>query len=128
LKYIVLYDGWCSFCVNIVRNLKKLSNKKIQYLSFREINAKSLYNIDTQELEKKLHIINVKEKSIKNGADAFLYLCLSTPKLWILVPFIFFSIKIGVGEKLYDFIADKRNIIPSSQCNDSCKVEYNYEK
>ena len=126
MKCTVLYDGWCGFCSSTIAFIKRFcSEDKVEFISFREIPDSESHILVTKErLEEKMHVIQ-KNGEIKNGASAFLSIAKTSPKLWPTVPILYFTIKIGIAEKVYDYIAKNRNIIPNNQCKSgSCKVDY----
>lgn len=124
MKCTVLYDGWCGFCNSIISYIKKFCREdKVEFISFREIPESHLL-VTKERLEEKMHVIH-EDGEIKNGASAFLSIAKNSPKLWPTVPILYLTIKIGIAEKVYEYIAKNRNIISNNQCsNGSCKVKY----
>ncbi|PAD20661.1 DCC1-like thiol-disulfide oxidoreductase family protein [Terribacillus saccharophilus] len=120
----VLYDGWCPMCIKSVTNLKKLDTfNAISFQSFRNPEVLKIYNIDIERLEKRMHSFDKKRKP-KEGIDAFIQIMQRMPLLWLCLPILYTAKFLGFGQRLYDFIASKRNIVPVGQCTDNCSVDY----
>ncbi|BAK18147.1 uncharacterized protein SSIL_3724 [Solibacillus silvestris StLB046] len=121
-KTIVLYDGWCPFCIKSINRFKQLDwFKRIEFKSFREESIVNKYHIEIDKLEKRIHSIT-KNNYIEDGIHAINRICKNIPALWFLILFINFSILFGFGQKLYDWIADRRLLFPTGCNGDSCTI------
>lgn len=123
-KIIVLYDGWCAFCMQSIHGFRKLDLlKRIEFLSFRDENIVRKYQLDITTLEKRIHSIKKSNGVVEDGIDSINRICKNTPLLWIVVPILSVFSAVGLGQKIYDWIASKRTIFPTGGCdNDSCEL------
>lgn len=125
-RIIVFYDGWCTICLKSVRSFKRFDLlNRIDFISFRDSKVIEYYNLNEKMLEKRIHSIkqcNSKYK-MENGIYSINRICKNSPVLWIFVPFLSFATFIGLGQLIYDWIARRRTIFPTSQCEKgSCHI------
>ncbi|WP_432357038.1 thiol-disulfide oxidoreductase DCC family protein [Sporosarcina sp. UB5] len=127
---VVFYDGWCSFCRRSINSLSKLDYfSRIQFMSFRESEIIDQYQLDINKLEKRMGSIKMSNNKLEEGIYSINRICKNIPLLWIFVPLISFASFIGLGHKAYDWIANRRIIMPTGGCNGgSCQVPVNSEK
>lgn len=109
---IVFYDGTCPFCVSSARNLKKLDwMNKLTILDLFSPGLLEKYNIPLEKAINRIQV--VKNGNIrKEGLDAVLLISFDLPLLWIFIPIFWLSIKLGLGSKIYDWIARNRFLFP----------------
>ena len=121
-KVIVLYDGWCPFCKKSIGTFRMIDwLGKLSFISFRETES-NRYEISLLKLEKRMHTVK-QDGKIEEGIDAINRICKQIPLLWVAVPFITLSISLGLGQRFYDFIANRRTIFPTGGCNEtSCEL------
>lgn len=125
-RIIVFYDGWCSFCLKSIKNFKRFDwLNRIEFISFRDQKVIEKYKLDEKMLEKRIHSLlqsNSKYK-MENGIHSINRICKNSPALWIFVPFLSFATLIGLGQLIYDWIANRRTIFPTGQCEGgSCQI------
>lgn len=124
LEMIVLYDNWCPMCKNIKNKIKKLDwLNLITMVGFR--GREEELEIPPKKLEREMHAIILRNNKIVSGFDAFVSISLRIPFLWLLWPLLVFFNIIRVGPKIYTFIANRRNIVPTGHCNKngSCSIK-----
>lgn len=125
-KVVVLYDGWCPICRESIKKLKRFDTfNMVSYKSFRVVENTKDYNVDISLLESRMHAFD-KNKKAKQGIDAFILIIKYMPLLWVTLPFLVIAQKLGFGQKIYDYIANKRKIVPVGQCDsNSCNLPKN---
>lgn len=122
---IVFYDSWCPLCTKIKKRIKRLDwLNKIKMESIREVDE-NIYGVTKEDLEKYMYAINIRTNKIVYGIDAFSAISLRIPILFPLWPILAFVSRIGIGQKLYQYFAKRRLIIPIGKCSDkTCKINY----
>ncbi|MGE7921229.1 thiol-disulfide oxidoreductase DCC family protein [Viridibacillus sp. NPDC093762] len=125
-RIIVFYDGWCSICLKSIKSFKRFDwLNRIEFISFRNKKVIKKYNLDEKMLEKRIHSLKQSNSKYKmeNGIHSINRICKNSPALWIFVPFLSFAALIGLGQLIYDWIASRRTIFPTGQCEDgSCQI------
>jgi predicted DCC family thiol-disulfide oxidoreductase YuxK len=121
----VFHDGWCPLCTAVSERTKKLdARKKVQFVSFREPTVVADYALSPEllmKMEARLYVHDGKDWH--EGISAVLKLARQIPHYWPLVPFIQLPIWTGAGQRLYDFIASRRSIVPTGHCtNGICEI------
>ncbi|HFU4589235.1 TPA: thiol-disulfide oxidoreductase DCC family protein [Bacillus thuringiensis] len=123
-KIIVLYDGYCPMCKNVVTKLKKgdIFNL-LMFKSFREYsNSKAEIGIPLTTLEKRMHSRKLKEEKYVSGIDSIIQICKRVPIMWGILIFLYLGKFMGIGQRTYDFIAKRRMIVPVGHCeNNICE-------
>jgi len=123
LKIVVLYDGWCPFCIKTTNFLKRIDlSRNIEYESFREKSVVDNYKIPATNLEKRMHAIDRNNQAFE-GIDAFILISKNILILFPMLPILIISKKLGFGQKLYDFIAGKR-VLKLTNCENSCEISH----
>ncbi|SDY46153.1 DCC1-like thiol-disulfide oxidoreductase family protein [Thermoactinomyces sp. DSM 45892] len=116
---LVFYDGWCPFCISSIERFKKWDTlKRLEFVSFRDGTVTQDYGLDITKLEVRIHSLDVCYDRLEDGIDTIIKISRNIPLLWVLVPFLYLSVKLGFGNKVYDWIASRRTIIPAGNCND----------
>ncbi|WP_077702129.1 thiol-disulfide oxidoreductase DCC family protein [Virgibacillus dokdonensis] len=121
---LVFYDTWCPICTKSMKTLARLDCfRRLQYESTRNKAVLNEYSLNYEKLEKRMHTIRLKDGKIEEGIDSIFRIVKQIPLLWIAVPFLQLSIWIGVGSKIYDWLASKRKILPVGGCEgDFCRL------
>ncbi len=111
-EVIVFYDGTCPFCVASASNLKKLDwFKKLKIINLFTPGILEKYNIPLEKAMNRIQV--VKNHTIfREGMEALLLISTYLPVLWLFIPFFWLSIKLGLGSKIYDWIARNRFLFP----------------
>lgn len=109
---IVFYDGTCPFCVFSARKLKNLDwMNKLRILDLFTPGILEKYNIPLEKAMKRIQVVKNGDVR-KEGMEALLFISGQLPLLWIFIPFFWLSIKLGIGSKIYDWIAKNRFLFP----------------
>lgn len=122
MKAVLLYDGYCNFCIAIIRILEfvdskiyseqsRVSRVPIQSASF----FKHKYKLTSKELAAEIHLITPKGKVLK-GEKALIKLGDYLPKLKLL--FLIFSTPLG--KSIYNLISRNRRKILG--CSKNCYI------
>lgn len=98
----------------------------IKFKSFRQQENIQNLDIPVDKLELEMYCENIKKQKFYKGIHAIYQICLRIPLLWFFVPFLYISILLGVGDRIYKYIAKKRKIIPIGQCKENiCSITFN---
>lgn len=121
---IVFYDSWCPICKRVKSNIEKLDwLNQVKLISIRSEDIRHL-EIPLKELEKSMYCIYSKNNRIVSGIDAIAAIVIRLPLLSPLWPFIKLSSILGLGQKIYGYIARTRRIVPVNNCEDnSCRIK-----
>ena len=123
-KTIVLYDGWCPICIQSIKRFKQLDwFKRLEFLSFRDKTILTNYPLEMDKLEKRIHSIT-KSGYVEDGIHTINRICKNIPLLWVFILCIYVSILLGFGQKLYDWIADRRFGFPTGCNENSCAIPH----
>ncbi|SHF95656.1 DCC1-like thiol-disulfide oxidoreductase family protein [Ornithinibacillus halophilus] len=122
---VVLYDGWCPLCQKVKSRIEKIDiSNKVYFLSFRDQGVLQGIGISPNEAEKEMIAIDIQKNNLYSGVHSFYQISQKTPLLWFLSPFLFIGIIVGLGDKIYNFIASRRSIVPINQCSvDDCEIQ-----
>jgi predicted DCC family thiol-disulfide oxidoreductase YuxK len=152
---ILYIDGFCRHCVAIgqaIGRLDWLGNVEIR--SFRHEDSFRQYGITPAQMEKAMHLVKVSPRQnasvdqslsvnsptqthpnghtleIRSGYTAVVALGKALPILWLVYPGLLWAQRLGLGERLYTFLAKNRKVVPdSSLClgsTDSCALNPNH--
>ena len=122
-RVLVLYDGHCQLCTRSVETLKRLDLfSLIEFASFRNPDVVSLHNLDAQRLERRMHTKTLRTNDIQEGIDAVIQIAIRLIPLWPMVPVLVVARWLGLGQRIYDFIARYRMILlsPTTCVNGQC--------
>jgi len=92
----------------------------------RDLQLVQSYNIDQETALRRMVSVSIRRKNDTNveyvtyyeGIESFIRMSMNIPVLWVVVPFLWFVNRIGIGGEVYDWFAHKRRIIPVGQCED----------
>lgn len=123
-ELLVFYDGYCPLCRGSKTAIQKTDwLHKVCFLSFREPNMIENYGLTHQNPEERICSIRLKDGKKFEGIDTILQIAVRVPLYWIFVPFLYSAITLGFGQKVYDYIATRRKVIPVGQCDENgCPV------
>ncbi|MEW9503013.1 thiol-disulfide oxidoreductase DCC family protein [Jeotgalibacillus marinus] len=124
-KLIVYYDSDCPLCTKVKNKWSKIDIfNNLEFYSFRNLNVSESLPIEQNKLEKEIYS-QIKGKQVYfHGLDTLIEMNKRIPMICITVPFLWFSKKLGVGQKIYQYVADNRKILPSNQCNENqCDID-----
>ena len=114
---IIYYDSHCSMCKASKAVWKRADwRKKLVFQSFREVPSYP------EAMEKSLHVSHKGKWSL--GYQALIEIAKQIPFMWIALPFMYPVKWLGLGEKMYQLIANNRKIMPVNQCNENkCRID-----
>ena len=116
---IVFYDSWCPLCMKAKGNIEAFDKKnRIELLTFRDQEIFERYQLSNRNVENRIYSLNTHSNKSYSGIETILQIAMRIPKYYVFVPFIYISIILGFGSKLYDYIASKRNVVPVGHCNE----------
>ncbi|GAA0496112.1 DCC1-like thiol-disulfide oxidoreductase family protein [Salinibacillus aidingensis] len=120
----VFYDSWCPICRKAKAKIEKADkNHVIILLSIRDSSVYEEYHLTGKNVEERIYSIRNQDGKSFTGIFAILEIAKRIPKYKPLVPFLYISIILGFGQKVYDYIASRREIVPTGHCNeDSCSI------
>ncbi|MRG85323.1 thiol-disulfide oxidoreductase DCC family protein [Salinibacillus xinjiangensis] len=123
---IVFYDGWCPLCQRAKQNIQKLDRRgQILFYSIREPTVFREYHLDGLHVEERIYSIRKRDGSSFSGIYTIVEIAKRIPRYRVFVPLLSMSIVLGFGQKVYDWIASKREIVPIGQCTeDGCPVHF----
>lgn len=121
---VVLYDGWCPFCTKSIKKFQQLDwFNRLEFLSFRDEKVVGFYALDREAVEQRIHSYQRSTGKMEDGIYSINRMCKNIPLLWVSVPFLSLSSRVGLGQKVYDWIASRRTIFPTGGCDeDRCKI------
>ncbi|HET7580726.1 MAG TPA: DUF393 domain-containing protein [Bacillales bacterium] len=127
---LVFYDGYCPLCRGSKRAIEKADwLHQIAFLSFREPGIIEYYGLRDKQPEERICSIHLHDHQVYEGIHTIFQISLHVPLYWIFVPFLYLSIKAGLGQRAYDFIAQRRKIIPVGQCSEEgCPIHSHDQK
>jgi predicted DCC family thiol-disulfide oxidoreductase YuxK len=126
MKPILIYDGYCNLCINLIRTLEPQNRTseggfKMCFMPFQKADALiEQYGLKREELKSALHFISKKGEVFKAG-EAVGKLSESFPMLKVGSGFF----KTELGEKFYKLIAANRYGIFG--CADECYISEFYQ-
>ena len=122
-KIDVYYDSWCPICKKFRNRLERMDVfNKLNFVTFRDSSISLKLNIPLENLEKEMHIKLPNEK-IVSGYDAICILFSKVPLLAWTWPFMKVFKILGLGNMIYNFIASRRIIIPTGNCDENnCEI------
>jgi predicted DCC family thiol-disulfide oxidoreductase YuxK len=123
-KLLVFYDGWCPLCKRSKKAIKKADwLERIEMISFRDEGVVQRYRLEDKGVEERIYSIDCQTDRRFQGIETIVQIAKRTPPYWLFVPVIYVSFKIGMGQKVYDFIAKRRKLVPVGQCDENgCPV------
>ena len=111
-QILVLYDGTCPFCTFSATRLRILDwFNRLEIIDLYTQGTLEKYQIPVEDAMQRIQVLTKKGKR-KEGMDGILEISLQLPVLWIFVPFFWFIILIGLGNRIYDWIAKNRFRFP----------------
>lgn len=113
MEVLVFYDGSCPFCVTSAGLIKRLDwFKQLKLINLFSPGILEKHKIDPQKAMQRIQV-RTKQGKIIEGMRGVLYISLFLPLLWLTVPIMAASVWIGLGDKVYDWIAKNRLLFPT---------------
>lgn len=121
LRIQVLYDGWCPFCQKSIARLQRLDTlQTLDLISFREPGVLSQFGIASERAEARMQVCT-NDKTLE-GIDAVTCIAARLPLLWPVLPLLWIPQQLGLGQRVYDWFASRRTIIPTG-CDTHCELQ-----
>jgi predicted DCC family thiol-disulfide oxidoreductase YuxK len=128
LRVHLFYDGWCPFCRQSIATLQRLDLLALlEPVSFREPGVLRRFGLDVARAEARLQARTASSTTTVDGIDAFTLIATRLPALWPTVPVLWAASRLGLGQRIYDWIAVRRKIIPIA-CGPHCAWRANSER
>lgn len=121
---VVYYDGQCPFCRRSVSMWQRLDMfKLLQFESFWDIPEEEL-PAPIHFLEAKIHSHSVRSKNTyRAGMRSVIQICSRIPVLIPCSTILYVLVRLGFGERLYEYVATRRYLIPVGKCEqDTCDI------
>ncbi len=110
----VFYDGRCLFCRRTMATLKRLDwLGLLEPVSFRDPGVIERFGLDPVRAAARLHARAAGAPASVEGIDAVILLATRQPPVWPAVPLLWIAARLGWGQRVYDWIAARRTIIPA---------------
>ncbi len=113
-EVLVLYDGWCTLCRRSIATLERLDLlRMLRPISFRDAGVLERLGLDRHRAAARLHAWAAGAPRPADGIDAVILIASRLPPLWPLLPVLWLAARLGWGQRLYDWLAARRTIIPA---------------
>ncbi len=117
-------DGSCPHCRATGRFIQVLDRGgRIEVMSFRHDDSYLRHGIHQTDLERRMHLVDLRGGDVRSGFEAVCALTAQIPCLWPVRPILALVAWLGLGERLYDNLAARRRIIlHPGLCRGACDV------
>lgn len=124
MRLEVYYDGWCPLCTRVRERLDRLDwLGLLTFRSIREPGVAAALGVPAERLEQRMYVRAWPSGRLADGIWAVAAVAARVPALMPLWPFIQLLAWLGVGQRLYDWIASRRAIVPVGNCDgEACSV------
>ncbi|KRT77984.1 MAG: hypothetical protein XU14_C0003G0079 [Armatimonadetes bacterium CSP1-3] len=113
-RVFIFYDGWCTLCRRSTVALKRLDLLGLlEPVSFRDPGVVERYGLDPVRAAARLHAWAAGAPAPVEGIDAVMLIATRLPPLWPFLPVFWLAGRLGFGQRLYDWLAVRRTIIPA---------------
>jgi predicted DCC family thiol-disulfide oxidoreductase YuxK len=110
----VFIDGWCAQCRGAGRALERLDRRgRIAVVSFRDDARYLDAGVTLDQVQSRLYLVEPAGRRTYGGYDAVRALARLLPPLWPLRPLLAVAKWTGQGDRLYDYLAARRRIVPN---------------
>ena len=122
-RLCVYFDGWCHFCQRTVRILSRLDLMGVcEFVSFRGESVNSPGSPPLAEFERRMQVLDRASITWAGGHTGLRLLSRHMVVLWPLRPFLALAGRLGIGDRVYDWIAARRLIVPNGgRCGAACR-------
>ena len=114
----LFYDGFCPYCTATARAVRRLDLlRRIRVVSFRHSAEYAQYGITAEALEEAMHLVlhHAGGHTVYRGYAAVVGVVRQLPPLWISLPLLWLLGAVGLGDRVYRWLAANRIIVPDSQ-------------
>lgn len=122
---VVIYDGQCGFCRAQVDRLARWDGRgRLCFLSLHDPQvAERFPDLTRSQLMQQMYVVANNGRRYA-GASAVRYLVRRLPRLWPLVPLVYFPLSLPIWQWLYRQIARRRDRLnPSYPCDHACGIK-----
>ena len=113
-RVFVFYDGWCTLCQRATATLERLDILGLLVpISFRDAGVVERFGLDPARAAARLHAQAAGAPAPVEGIDAVILIATRLPPLWPVLPVFWLAGRLGFGQRLYDWLAVRRTIIPA---------------
>ncbi|UFT99132.1 DUF393 domain-containing protein [Radiobacillus kanasensis] len=121
-KISVYYDNWCPLCINVKEKIEKLDwLNLVEMVGIRGNNIESKIQVPEDNLLMSMHSRVHRNYRVVSGIDTFVSLSWRLPIFLPIWPLLKLSSILGFGGSIYQYVANKRSIVPLGKCDESCK-------
>jgi predicted DCC family thiol-disulfide oxidoreductase YuxK len=115
-------DGWCPMCRSAAGRLARLDTRQaLEIRSFRDAMSVTQL-IPLEQLERRMHLVMADSDVAYAGFGAMRALTGMLPLLAPLAPVAWLVDAVGVGPRVYDWVAVRRRLIPIGACDAACGI------
>ncbi|HWH71558.1 MAG TPA: DUF393 domain-containing protein [Candidatus Sulfotelmatobacter sp.] len=120
---VVYFDGWCPICRAARDRLAHLDRgRRLQFRSARDPAAIAETGLPAETLASSLHVRTADGRMV-SGFPALVAIARTLPPLWPVWPFMVIAGWLGIGARVYAWVARNRRIVPVGACEDgACPV------
>lgn len=122
-RLLVYYDGNCRYCRASARTIRRLDwFGWVDTVSFRHGGSFVRFGITPEALEQAMHVVvpGRPEPVVRAGYPAVVTVVRYLPVLWPLLPLAWLAGWLGLGQRVYRWLAEHRVIVPDPErCRDS---------
>lgn len=109
----VFVDGFCPTCTASAGVLRRLDRgNRLSIRSFREDASFADWGITESALLARMHVVDVRRHRVWSGFAAVQALSRALPALWPIVPLLGTARLLGLGNRVYDYLALRRRLVP----------------
>ncbi len=117
----VFFDGSCPMCSSSSRLIHRLDwLHKVKLINLHQPGVLDKAGISYKKAMSRIQVRTGTSK-VYEGIDALIRISTVIPVFWLLTPILWLSGKIGIGNKLYDWIAKHRLLFPTPGY---CKIDH----
>ena len=113
-RVLLFHDGWCILCRQAVATLNRLDwLGLLEPISFRDPGVVERFQLDRARAAARLQARAAGAERPVEGIDAVILIATRLPPVWPAVPLLWIAARLGWGQRVYDWIAARRTIIPA---------------
>ncbi|MEK6837552.1 MAG: DUF393 domain-containing protein [Nanoarchaeota archaeon] len=116
LKYLVIYDGSCHFCLSCMSVLQRLDwLGQLVYADFRKPSFAKENREKLKSLESELWLVSP-TKEVYKGFFAFRKMATLLLPLWVFAPLLYLPFADVIGKIAYAYVSERRFSIGCQTC------------